>query len=94
MQVSISNLYDIPLSSNETDNGEGVAEFYLKDQDHAENEYSIATPQTERKMQVITSMVDVPGSFFANPSVTEDSKEDLSTKENLYSSIEKPKFDF
>ncbi len=92
MQVSISNLlYNVPLTSSDTKE-EGVVEFYLKDQNHKENDFSIATPQMQKKTEVVTSRVEVSGGYFLpNPAVTGD-EEDKSDQECPSFSVEKSDF--
>lgn len=66
----MSNLYQTPCDEEDDD----VEEFYLKDKSELE--------VSEKQPEVVTSMVEVPGSFYINPSVQEDCKKDLGAEKS------------
>jgi len=64
---------------------EGVDEFYLKDDSNLVKEsIPLTAPITlENEMEVVTSKVEVPGSFYANSSASDETKEDLGSEESF-----------
>ena len=73
----MSNLYETPLAARAMEEeDDDVAEFYLKDKSQLDERSEIAL-LPENEVEVVSSMVEVPGSFYENPSALDDNKEDL-----------------
>ena len=77
--IKMSNLYVSPLVTQDSENGEDLEDFYLKDKNLIDERSAVA-PNSEKEVEVVSSTIEVSGSFFVNRSALEDQKEDLAKK--------------
>ena len=82
----MANMYEAtPHSGIVLTEYENVDEFYLKDDSALEkDQIPLNAPSIpEKEVEVVTSKVDVPGSFYANSSGSDSIKDDLGASDGI-----------